>query len=70
MPKLEIRFGRQLRKLRIARQLSQESLAAKIGISYQAISNIERGINAPSFGTLERIAAILEIELKELFDFP
>jgi len=34
------------------------------------LSLIERGLNSPSFGTLEQIAKRLRVPVKELFDFP
>jgi transcriptional regulator with XRE-family HTH domain len=33
------------------------------------LSLIERGVNSPSFEVLERMAARLDLEVRELFDF-
>jgi DNA-binding XRE family transcriptional regulator len=46
----------KLRTIRKDRKLTQEELAALIGRSVDAISNIERGKGLPSLGTLEAIA--------------
>ena len=45
-------------------------LAERIATSVHFVSLIERGVNAPSFETIESLAAALRIEIKELFDFP
>ena len=45
-------------------------LAEEIETSAHFVSLIERGVNAPSFETLETLAAALKVEIKDLFDFP
>ena len=37
----------------------QQELADKIGINMQSLSKIERGVNYPTFDTLEKIMALL-----------
>ncbi|HEX7030808.1 MAG TPA: helix-turn-helix transcriptional regulator [Gammaproteobacteria bacterium] len=69
MARLEQQFGKKLRELRKARGLTQEQLAEKVNVSYQAISNIERGLTGPSFPTLAEIAKALKAKPKDLFDF-
>lgn len=49
--------------------MTQENLAEKIGVSVEFISNVERGINAPSFETLEKMANVFKVKYKDLFDF-
>jgi len=66
---LKVLFGRRLRQLRRKSSLTQERLAESIGVSVDLVSNIERGINAPSFTTLEKLALILNVPVKEFFDF-
>jgi transcriptional regulator with XRE-family HTH domain len=62
-------FGSRIRSLRKAKGLTQESLAERAGISVDFVSLIERGINAPSFEVLWRLANALELSLSEVFDF-
>lgn len=50
--------------------MAQERFAELLAISVDFLSLIERGINAPSFGTLERMAKQLRLPVKALFDFP
>lgn len=69
MSELRILFGKKLRALRRANDMTQENLAEKIGVSVEFVSNVERGINAPSFETLEKIAIVLKTKYKDLFDF-
>ncbi len=58
--------GEKIRELRKMRKLSQESLAARCGISQSAISAIEKGLNSPTIGTLKIIAKGLRVPLTEL----
>jgi transcriptional regulator with XRE-family HTH domain len=69
MRSAKISFGRRLRQLRRERDLTQEQLAEVAEVSVDLVSNIERGVNAPSFETLERLAAALSLPIKDLFDF-
>lgn len=69
MPSLREKFGRRLRSIRIARQLSQEQFAELLGISVDFLSLIERGINAPSFENLDAFSAQLKVSVSALFEF-
>jgi transcriptional regulator with XRE-family HTH domain len=69
MGNLKTNFGQNLKRLRKTRKLTQEQLAESIGVSVDFISNVERGINGPSFDTLEKLAAVLGVAVVELFQF-
>ena len=69
MPPLRKDFGNRLRALRSERKLTQEQFAEFVGISVDFLSLIERGINAPSFETIERMAKKLRLPIMALFDF-
>ena len=69
MAHLRQQFGRRLLFMRQQRGLTQEAFAELVGISVDFLSLIERGINAPSFETLEQLAARLEVPVAELFTF-
>lgn len=69
MPPLRKDFGHRLRSIRHERRLPQERFAELVGISVDFLSLIERGINAPSFETLEQMAKKLRVPVKALFDF-
>ncbi|MBC8121496.1 MAG: helix-turn-helix transcriptional regulator [Gemmatimonadaceae bacterium] len=67
--KLKQQFGRRLRVLRVLRDITQEQLAERCGVSVDHLSMLERGINGPSFDLLERLADVLGVRVKEMFDF-
>ena len=69
MSQLKKDFGKRLQALRLEAEMTQEELADDIGVTVESISNIERGVFGPKFDNLEKIAAVLKIEVKELFDF-
>jgi len=69
MATLRRRFGERVRALRKQAGLSQEKLAERAEISVDFVSLVERGINAPSFESLEKLAKALGIEVRDLFDF-
>lgn len=69
MKHLRTQFGKRLRDLRKQKDMTQEQLAEKTLISVDFLSLIERGINAPSFDTLEKLAIALDTPVKHLFDF-
>jgi transcriptional regulator with XRE-family HTH domain len=59
-------FGRHLRELRIARNLTQQQLAALIDSNHPFISNMERGLTLPGLAMLVRLAEALECRVSEL----
>ena len=69
MPPLRKDFGRRIYEIRQERNMTQEQFAELIGISVDFLSLIERGINAPSFETIDQIAARLRIPAVSLFTF-
>ncbi len=69
MSDLKTRFGKKLRRIRRHRDLTQEQLSELADISVEFLSNIERGINAPSFSTIEKLAKVLGVAVHDLFDF-
>lgn len=62
------RFPQKVRTLRKLRRLTQDQLAERAERSVDAISQIERGVNLPSFDTLDRLSAALNVPVKEFFD--
>jgi transcriptional regulator with XRE-family HTH domain len=49
--------------------MTQEQFAERMDISVDFLSLVERGVNAPSFETLERMAKRLRVSVAELFTF-
>jgi transcriptional regulator with XRE-family HTH domain len=63
---LESRFGRLLRKVRLSRTLSQESLADASGYDRTYIGMLERGESSPSLRTIFDLAGVLKVKPSEL----
>lgn len=59
-------FGRVLRELRLARQLSQEALAFEADLQRNYISLLERGQNSASLKTLFKLAPVLGVPVSTL----
>jgi transcriptional regulator with XRE-family HTH domain len=67
---LRKQFGARLRQIRAERHMTQERFAETLNLSVDFLSLlVERGINAPSFETLERIARRLRVPVADLFNF-
>ena len=60
-------FGANVRHYRKARDMSQEEFAEAAELSVAMIGKIERGKAAPSFPSVEKIAAVLEVPEAVLF---
>ena len=69
MGQLKNRFGKRVQALRLEAGVTQEQLADAAGLTVESISNIERGIYGPKFDNLEKIAKLLGVPVKELFEF-
>ena len=62
-------FGEKLRQLRLDKQLSQEALASKLGVSRQAVSKWEGNIALPDTNNLILIAKIFDVKIDELLNY-
>lgn len=60
--------GRNVRVQRLRKGLSQEKLAALLGITFQQVQKYERGVNRIGSGRLYRISRIFDIPLTALFE--
>ncbi|RHT97320.1 helix-turn-helix transcriptional regulator, partial [Absiella sp. AM27-20] len=59
-------LGENIQTIRKHRGMKQQELADKIGINMQSLSKIERGVNYPTFYTLEKIMDVLGVTPNEL----
>ena len=62
-------FGLAVRKLRIAKDLTQEELGFESGLTRAYISSIELDQKLPSITTIAKLAQALELSLSELMSF-
>lgn len=51
----------RIRELREGHFMSQQDLAAKVGVTFKQISSYERGIHQPTYETLIRIADLFKV---------
>jgi len=69
MSEIKELLGKRIRQLRKKDGLSQEMFAELIGIDPNSVSRIECGVHYPSLDTIEKIASILKVEMRDLFLF-
>jgi transcriptional regulator with XRE-family HTH domain len=62
--------GRNLRKLRRSRRLSQEELADQASINRNYVGMLEREENAATVDMLEKLADVLDVDPIEFFKRP
>lgn len=58
--------GRKIKELRLKNDLTQMNLADAMGVSYQAVSNWERGNSMPDISKLGELAELLGCSIDEL----
>ena len=61
-------IGRKISNLRKERDMTQNELAEKAGVSYQAVSSWERGLTMPDIAKLPGISQILGVTIDQLLD--
>ncbi len=62
-------LGKRLQEIRKSKNLTQETVAEKMGIETTSLSNIENGRYYPTSENLEKLMKILNITPAELFNF-
>jgi transcriptional regulator with XRE-family HTH domain len=62
-------FGRNLRKIRLSKGMSQEDLAFEAEMDLTQIGRIERGITNTSVSLVAKLAKALKVPAKFFFDF-
>ena len=60
------KVGRKIAELRKNHNMTQLELADKIGISFQAVSNWERGNSMPDISKLPELASLFDVTIDEL----
>lgn len=59
-------FGANVRRVRLQRGMTLETLATEAGLAYSYMGGIERGQRNPSLSVMERISSVLESEVHTL----
>lgn len=65
---IKIKFGKQVKKLRLERGLSQEKLAYEANLDRTYIPSIEKGERNVSITVIEKIAKALKVNITDLFN--
>jgi transcriptional regulator with XRE-family HTH domain len=66
---LKKQFGGKIKELRKQKGLKQAELAERIEVTVDFISLVERGIYAPSFKNIEKLADAFGVPVAELFTY-
>ena len=61
-----MKIAKVIRQARIDQNMTQMNLADAMGVSYQAVSNWERGNSMPDISKLEQLCVVLHITVNEL----
>ena len=61
-----MKIAKVIRQARIDQNMTQMNLADAMGVSYQAVSNWERGNSMPDISKLEQLCSVLHITVNEL----
>ena len=62
------KIGAFLKQCRKEKNLTQEQLAEKFGVSARTVSRWETGINMPDLSVLVQLAEYYDVEMRELLD--
>lgn len=63
-------LGQRIQEIRKRAKLKQEYVAEQVGIDAKSLSRIEGGTRYPSLDTLAKLGEVLQVSLKDFFDFP
>ena len=64
-----MKLGEKIRTLRKTKNISQETFARFLGVSFQAVSKWENGSAMPDVMMIPAIASFFEVSTDELFDY-
>ena len=62
-----MKIGNNIKFFRNKNQFTQEQLAERLGVSYQAVSKWETNANTPDISLLPKIAALFNVSIDSLF---
>jgi len=60
------KLGQNMKKIRLAKQMSQGDICRKLGLGRSYISNVESGKNNPTLSTITKLAKALGVRIEEL----
>ncbi len=65
---MESQFGKNIRKIRLAKGFTLKQLAEKLGVSHQSVEKWEKGITMPTGKRLLLLAEVLEVTQNQLYE--
>lgn len=66
---MAMKIGEKIKALRKEKNISQESLAKVLGVTFQAVSKWETNTTAPDVSLIPPIASFFGVSIDELFDY-
>jgi transcriptional regulator with XRE-family HTH domain len=63
---ISVKFGKKVKEIRTAKNMSQGDLAKILGVHPTYISGIERGVRNMALKNIEKLAKALGVKLDEL----
>lgn len=60
------KLGDNMKKIRLAKQMSQGDICRKLGVDRSYISNVESGNKNPTLSTITKLAKVLGVSVSEL----
>ena len=62
------KLGQNMKRIRIAKQMSQGDICRKLGVDRAYISNVESGNKNPTLSTITKLATALGVSVKNLLE--
>lgn len=66
---MQLKIGEKIRSLRKNKNISQETLAQYLGVSFQAVSKWENNDTVPDTALIPAIASFFDVSIDALFDY-
>lgn len=66
MKSISIKIGRNLKRIRTEKKMSQGDISRKLGMDRGYISSVENGKRNPTIATIEKLANALGVSVDEL----
>lgn len=60
------KLGQNMKRIRLAKQMSQGDICRKLGVDRSYISNVESGKKNPTLSTITKLAKALGVSVGEL----
>ena len=64
----QVKIGHFLKELRQEKGMTQEALAARLGVSNRTVSRWENGVNMPDFDLMRELGSCFQVGVEELLD--